>query len=194
MAKRHFWALFREAWGHAFTTKNIEAAWKATGIYPFDPDKIIATITRESTSPEPTQATAKTPKSARSMLRTFKQLRKEGHVNIEAASLLYAGIKLATNNEILHYEIEGLREGIIMEKKKRQRGKALGLYDEGGSPSQPLFFSPAKVAQVRQRATEEEQAKRQRKQAAEEKKHQAAITREQKALEKAERAAERAAK
>src|SRR2546430_4679531 len=46
ITKRHFWALFREAWGRAFTTKNIEAAWKATGMHPFDPDKVIAPITR----------------------------------------------------------------------------------------------------------------------------------------------------
>src|SRR5207237_9859192 len=105
----------------------------------------------------------------------------------EAAPLLHAGVRLATDNEILRYEIEGLREGIIMEKKKRKRGKAFGLYDEGGSPSQPLFFSPAKVAQARQRAAEMEQAEHQRKQAAEEKKFQAAIAKEQKAREKAER-------
>ena len=110
---------------------------------------------------------------------------------MEAAPLLHAGVRLATDNEILRFEIEGLREGIIMEKKKRQRAKALGLYDEGGSPSQPLFFSPAKVTRARQRAIEMEQAEHQRKQAAEEKKVQLAIAREEKAREAEERKAQR---
>ena len=189
MTKRHFWALFREAWGRAFTTKNIEAAWKATGMHPFDPDKVIAPITRrETTPPERQRATAKTPMSADSMVHSFNQLHEKGHIDMEALPLLRVGVKLATDIKILRREIANLRETIKVEKKKRKRGKAMGLYDECGSPSQPLFFSPAKVAQVRQRA------ERQHKEAAEEKKHQAARAREQKALEKAERAAERVAK
>ena len=49
MTKHHFWTLFHEAWGHAFTTKNTEATWKATGMHPFNLDKVITVITRETT-------------------------------------------------------------------------------------------------------------------------------------------------
>jgi hypothetical protein len=35
-----------------------------------------------------------------------------------------------------------------VEKKRRKRGKAMELYGEGGSPSQPLFFSPATAAKT----------------------------------------------
>jgi hypothetical protein len=54
---------------------------------------------------------------------------------MKAASLFYAGIRLATNNEILHFKIEGLQEGIIIEKKKYQCRKALSLYNKDRSPS-----------------------------------------------------------
>ena len=63
---------------------------------------------RKSTLLKLIQATTKTLKSVCSMLYTFKQLYKEGYINMEAASLPHIGIKLATDNEILHYEIEGL--------------------------------------------------------------------------------------
>jgi hypothetical protein len=138
---------------------------------------------------------------------------------MEAAPLLRAGVKLAADIKILRCEIADLRETIKGEKRRRKRGKAMGLYDKDGSPSQPLFFSPAKVAQARQRAAEEEQAERQaaeekevrsalarekkareeerkaqRKQAAEEKRIQSAIAREEKARGVEERKAERAAR
>ena len=108
MIKRHFWALFRKAWRCVFIMKNIEIAWKVTGVHLFNPDKIITTITRETTLPECQQATAKTLILANSMLRTFNQLHRKGHTDMEAIPLLHAGMKLAADIKILHYEIADL--------------------------------------------------------------------------------------
>jgi hypothetical protein len=49
---------------------------------------------------------------------------------------------------------------VLHEKKKRKRGKAMNLYDPKENKGQALFFSPTKIARVRQRVADEEQAER----------------------------------
>ena len=46
LIKRDFWPLFRDAWKQAFTATNVQSAWEATGIHPFNPEKVITTIIR----------------------------------------------------------------------------------------------------------------------------------------------------
>jgi hypothetical protein len=121
------------------------------------------------------------------MRRVYKKLEKEGHVDENAKILLRAGEKLATELEIVRHENDGLRKAIIHEKKKRKRGKAMNLYDPDEKEGQALFFSPAKVARVRQRNADLEQAERQRKQNLSDKKLQAAIARAEKAREAEEK-------
>ncbi|SRR6266536_2446837 len=92
----------------------------------------------------------------------FSRLQK-GHVDPKAAILVRAGEKLATDNEILHHENEGLRKAIIEEKKKSKRGKAMHFYDKCEKEGQALFFNSTKIAQIRQHNADSEQAERQRK-------------------------------
>ena len=42
-----------------------------------------------------------------------------------------------------------------IKKKRRKRGKAMNLYDPGEQGGRGLFFSPEKIARVRQRNTDE---------------------------------------
>jgi hypothetical protein len=117
------------------------------------------------------------------MRRTYKRLRKEGGSIKDAAILARAGEKIAAELEIVRHENEGLRKAIIHEKKKRKRGKAMNLYDPDEKEAQSLFFSPAKVARVRQRNADIEQAERQRQQDISDKRLQLAISRDEKARE-----------
>jgi hypothetical protein len=119
--------------------------------------------------------------------RTRKQLRKEGKINKEVSMLLRAGEKLATKLKIVRHENKGLRDAIIHEKKKRKHGKAMHLYNPGEHEGQALFFSPAKIARVRQRVADAEQAERQYKQDTSDKKLQRAIARDEKAREAEEK-------
>jgi DDE superfamily endonuclease len=104
LTKRDFWSLFYEAWKQAFTAKNVRSAWEKTGIYPFDPSKVLSIFQ----IPQETSHSAKklkTPSSTRGIRRTFKQLQKEGHVDEDAKILLHASEKLATELEIARHEI-----------------------------------------------------------------------------------------
>ena len=184
MTKRDFWRLFRPAWEKAFSNENISSAFEAAGIEPFNPSRILTAIKRNLTLPLPnTPGSFKTPGSSRALRRTFKRLQNEGHVDDKAAVLLRADEKLATNNDLLRHENRGLRNAIVHEKKKRKRGKAMYFLDEGETEGQALFFSPAKIARVRQRIRDADEAEQQRKQTAEDKKLQQAIARAEKAYE-----------
>lgn len=46
--KRHFWRFFRAAWKQAFTTQNIESGRATASIHPFNSERVLAIIRRES--------------------------------------------------------------------------------------------------------------------------------------------------
>jgi hypothetical protein len=165
----------------------VRSAWEAAGIHPFNPEKVLETIIYPKATLQTSPQQIKTPLSTRALRRTFKQLQKEGQINKNTRILLRAGEKLATKLEIVQHENQGLRKAVLHEKKKRKRGRAMNLYDPTENEGQALFFSPAKVARVRQRVADEEQAQLQRKQSASDKKLQAAIKRDEKAREAQER-------
>jgi DDE superfamily endonuclease/Tc5 transposase DNA-binding domain len=196
LTKRDFWPLFYEAWKKAFHAQNVRSAWEAAGLYPLNPKRVISTVIRQQTPPDEQQSQSqvyKTPGSSRSLRRTFQRLQNEGKIHPDAAVLLRAGEKLATNLNIVRRENIGLRKAVLHEKKKRKRGKAMHLYDEGENEGQARFFSPAKVARVRERTATAEEAQRQHQLAVQDKKLQMAISRAEKAREAKKRKEERQA-
>ena len=44
IGKEHFTSLYSPARGKAFTKRNITAAWAASGLFPFNPDRVLGTI------------------------------------------------------------------------------------------------------------------------------------------------------
>lgn len=194
LTKRDFWPLFYEAWEKAFHAKNVRSAWEAAGLYPLNPKRVISTIVRHQTPPEERNVQSqgyKTPGSTRSLRRTFRRLQEEGKIHPDAAVLLHAGEKFAADRDIVRHEVIGLRKAVLHEKKKRKRGKAMHLYDENETEGQGRFFSPAKIARVRERTLAADEAQRQHQLTAQDKKLQRAISKAEKAREAEERKQER---
>jgi hypothetical protein len=81
-------------------------------------------------------------------------------IHPDAAVLLHAGEKFAADRDIVRHENMGLRKAVLHEKKKRKRGKAMHLYDEGETEGQARFFSPAKIARIRERTAAAEETQR----------------------------------
>ncbi|KAM4062396.1 DDE superfamily endonuclease [Hirsutella rhossiliensis] len=191
LTKRNFWPLFRDAWNQAFTAKNIEAGWRATGIHPLDPGKVLSKISHSSDVTPPQTASEeramKTPGSLRAIRRITRRLRKEGPMDSRVTALSRASEKLATQYELVQHENRDLQEALKLAHKKGKRRKALGLFNPEESGGQPVFFSPAKVELARRRQTDKAQADEQRKQAIEDRRLQVAISREEKARESAEK-------
>jgi hypothetical protein len=190
LTKRDFWPLFHEAWEKAFCARNIRSAWEVAGIYPLNPQRVITNVITQPATPDrqvmPPQST-KTPRSIRSYRRSVRKLNKEGRVTPDMARLLRAGEKFAADLEIARHEVVSLRSAVVHEKKRRKRGKAMHLYEEGEAPGQARFFSPERIARVRSCNAAAETAEEQRRQQANDRKLQQAAARAEKAREAEER-------
>lgn len=196
LTKRSFWRLFAAAWERSVTFSNIKSAFAGPGIFPLEPEKVLTSIKTKTPSPanSDNDVKRKTPGSVRGLRRLAKEIREEQAMhtaNMEA--IIRACGKLAIQNEILQHENTGLRAALIEEKKKRKRGKGMGLFEKE-RPGEAQFFSPAKVAAVRQRAEEIQIESQLRKSLAEERRIQMAREKVEKAKAKAEKARESEAK
>jgi len=57
IGKQHFTCLYSPAREKALTKRNILAGWKASGLYPSNPDKVIKDIPKPVTEPTITKPT-----------------------------------------------------------------------------------------------------------------------------------------
>ena len=168
------------AWERSVTSSNTKSAFSSPGIFPLEPKKVLKSIKVKTPSPEngDHDLKRKTPESVRGVRRLAKEIRKEQAVHTaKLEKIVRACGKLAIQNDILQHEVTGLRAALVEEKKKRKRGKGMGLFDKE-RPGEAQFFSPEKVAAVRQRAEEIEIEKRLQKSLAEEKRIQQAREKE----------------
>jgi DDE superfamily endonuclease len=129
ITKRHFWRLFSVAWQKAFSPSNINSAFKATGLKPWDPQRILAFFQRPVLPPPPPMA-PRTPQDLRTLRHQIKALHRVRGINSPLSHVIRAAEIFATENEILRHENNGLRIAIKEEKRRRKRGKPLGLMDE----------------------------------------------------------------
>ncbi|QSS55024.1 hypothetical protein I7I53_02781 [Histoplasma capsulatum var. duboisii H88] len=75
--KRDFWRLFKKAWETAVTPANIEIAFAAADISPFNPEHVLAKILRPKTPPE--LLDPKTPTSIDGMRNLMKEINQQQH-------------------------------------------------------------------------------------------------------------------
>ena len=161
LTKRSFWSVFKPAWRKALTQANILPAFAAGGIYPLNPTIVLDQIKMKTPTPPSSdgEVRKKTPGSVRAVRRQIKAMQKtQGQLNEDVALLARACEKLVINNEILEHENGGLRQALQNEKKRRKRGKKMGLFPKD-EPGQAMFFSPAKIAAVRSHQEELEAQK-----------------------------------
>jgi hypothetical protein len=155
--------MFRTAWKSALTFNNIRSAFTATGVHPLNLKKVLDQIKKKTPSPVSSDNESKriTPGSVRGIRRTIKAVRSETpEITMGLDLIIRATEKLAIKNDILEHENKGLRTALIDEKKRRKRGKPMGLFAKD-EPGQAIFFSPAKITAVRTRQKELEAQKEQ---------------------------------
>ena len=181
MSKRMFYGLFKVAWAKAFTKKNITSAFAKTGIWPFDPEVMMAKIRKPIQSlVENEIKEVKTPMTCRGVRRAQQAYEAEPtRQNLEV--IFRATSRLAAQCSIQLHENLGLRKALTIEQKKRQRGKRLNLLGE--EDSGPQVFTPSRVALAKAYQASKEDAEQARKDGIAEKKAVAAAKREQKAIE-----------
>ena len=191
--KRNFWPLFKSAWKSALTMSNIKSVFAATGIWPSDSTRVLRHIRTKTPSPPSTtnESTRKTPNSVRGVRRAIKGLKAKDLHTSEGMDLIIRGIeKLAVEKDILEHTNNGLIEASIGEKKRRRRGKPMGLLSPDAS-GQAMFFSPARIAVIREQQQELEAQKEAEKLTKEANKQRKAIEKNEKAQKIQQRKEER---
>lgn len=193
VTKRSFWILFKSSWTQALTLENIRSSFATPGIFPVNSSKTLNSLKYQTPSPtcSDNESKRETPASVRGLRRITKHISKEeDSISADMALIIRGSQKIAIRAEILEHENKGLRKALIEEKRRRKKGKKMGLFDND-EPGQAQFFSPTKIATVRERAQEIEEQNQREKALAEENKRQRALAREQKAAEAQNRREER---
>ena len=125
MSKRSFYGFFKRAWEVFFTSENIEFAWRATDIWPYNSEKTFAICCAPKLPTTPIKKThiqfaINTPLSSHAM----RQLAQNGHLNPQDAyiqALLRGSKQLAAQVSYLQFKNKGLLEALKVEKKKSSR-------------------------------------------------------------------------
>lgn len=193
MTKRLFWPMFKAAWEKSFTEKNILSAFEKTGIWPYKPERTIAIIEKPKVSELlSTQSNLATPINCRSV----RQIQKSYAIASTKSKLeliFRSMVKLSTLHLTDLHITSGLIESFALEKKKRKRGRNLGLLQEGNLGEAQLY-SPDKIKKAKQLQAEKDVEKELEQLNKEARKATAAALRIRKEAAKEERALQRAAR
>ena len=162
ITKRDFFRLFSIAWSVAFHSKNITKSFSATGLYPLDPQAILARFESNELITRPSTSDSATSVLSASEWRKIERLLQK--VVVEADNLRDKRVKkmshtihaMSVQTSLLQHENERLREALLNEKKRRQRGKPLLLEAPKEYKGGAVFYSPSKVGAARARQAQKE--------------------------------------
>ena len=148
MIKKMFWTLFKAAWKTSFTSKNIKKAFESTGIWPFKPEKTVKKL--QKSIPFPVIPATALRRTAQILLNccALRQLGNLSPTLNNVAQLQYVAMQLAASFEIAQHENRQLKVALFNEKKRRNRGKRLGLTGEEAT-GVPEFYSPSRILKAR---------------------------------------------
>lgn len=129
ITKRDFFALFWRSWDTALSSKNIESSWRSVGIWPWNPEHVLARFTKIPEERPSSSESSKSVLQAEDWRRIETLLRKVvSDVYHQDTKILSSTMHhLLTENIILKLRCQGLEEALVNEKKRRQRGKPLLL-------------------------------------------------------------------
>ncbi|KAF8863694.1 hypothetical protein BDZ45DRAFT_108378 [Acephala macrosclerotiorum] len=132
MSKRFFYSLFKTAWEKSFTEKNIQHAFAKPGIWPINSDAVVSKLIQSKQTEEEDLEVPFSPQNGMDihrMKRGFDKASSEEKLQ-KVDELLDALERKTAKLSIAQKEASGLRAIIILEQKKRQRGKRLNLAGE----------------------------------------------------------------
>lgn len=181
-----FWA----SWNEVFTSKNINSAFKHTGLYPFNPEIVIQKFTKKIES-RPSSSESTTSIIPAEDWKRLEKLVETVVTNVyeqKAIQLKDTVLHLSTENILLKDENEGLKRALINAKKHKNKKKPLLL----GLPSEQdggaLFMSPTKVQQARDIISQKNDEAAQQQARKDDKKLQQQLKKQAKEAEKAKNA------
>jgi hypothetical protein len=130
IGKRDFYKLFKLAYQMAFTSANIESAWKQTGLYPLNPSMILDQV---STKLETTESRPMTGSSGSQSSISGSDWMKINQVigdamgdalSHEVRRAIKVYHQLQAENALLKAKISSLKEAVSLEKRLKKPRKA----------------------------------------------------------------------
>ncbi|EED12682.1 pogo transposable element, putative [Talaromyces stipitatus ATCC 10500] len=190
LTKRDFFRLFWASWNEVFISKNINSAFRTTGLYPFDPEIVINKFNKKITSrPFSSESGASIipPEDWRRLEKLVKTV--VNNIYDEKAVQLRETVShLSTQLILLQNENQGLKRALINAKKPKNKKQPLLL----GLPSEQdggaLFMSPTKVQQARDIISQKNDEAAQKQAHKDDKKLQQQLKKQAKEAEKVKRA------
>jgi hypothetical protein len=162
ISKRDFFSLFWPAFEKAFAKENIVSAWSNTGIWPFDPQKVLKSFPEAQKakvrSQRSTQRSSDSPLSVYDSPSKTKRLR-----SMLSASSAYSDCKtqktlgklsdtvlgLSAKLVLANLRVKHLSESLRMEEGRKKRRRKVVDELRASGPSETLFMSPSKIQKTR---------------------------------------------
>jgi hypothetical protein len=138
-----FWRVFEHSWKDSFTEKNIISSFKATGLYPFSPKKVLNKIPERPKDQTETNPCYK----IRQLRQKAKQDPKWQDPMIQ--DFLNCFEHMAIELECTKHDVAQLKETIKRERKKIPNSKQI-LHPDLPNLGKGMFLTPGKIQKARQ--------------------------------------------
>lgn len=163
--KGDFFPLFWKAWISSFQEEIILKSFEATSISPFNPEVILKRFTKTTQDKQGSRESSTSVLSGSDWRKLDRLVRSvvEGQSSKNAQKLSHSFHHISVQNELLRYEINGLKEALLAKEKYKKKSKPLDLQQRQEYHGGAVFWSPRKVreARVRQSMKEQEEKERQ---------------------------------
>jgi hypothetical protein len=126
MTKGDFFPLFWSAWGAAFKPQTIRRSFEATGIHSLNADVILKKYRKEESSSDESSASCLSEEDwlkLESIIRRMVKDQSDKNVKKLCRSLHHISVQ----NSILHGEIRGLRDSLLVKKRLQKKSVTLQL-------------------------------------------------------------------
>jgi hypothetical protein len=190
LTKRDFFRLFWASWDTTFTSKNIYAAFESTGLYPFNPERVIHKFEKKDGS-RPSSSESWASIIPPGDWKRLDKLMRAVVTDIfckEAIQLKKSVDYLAAENMLLKDKVIGLETALINARKRPNKKKPLLLGLSSEKDGGALFLSPSKVQQARDVISQKNEEAAQEKARKDDKKLQQQLAKQAREFKKAERA------
>ena len=163
--KGDFFALFWKAWVSSFKEETILKSFEATGISPFNPEIILKRFTKPIQDQQGSRESSTSVLSGSDWRKLDRLVRSavEDQSSRDAQKLSHSLHHISVQNELLRYEINRLKEALLIKKKHKKKGKLLNLQQRQEYHGGAVFWSPRKVREARVRQSVKEQEEKEQK-------------------------------
>jgi hypothetical protein len=151
--KSDFFHLFWKAWTSTFTQGLILRSFEVTGISPLQPNVILQRFAKDTPEASDSNSSSSSVYSGSDWLKIETLLRKvaKDEGSKELKKIRRSLHHISIQNQLLHYEISGLKEVLKTQKKHKKKSKPLDLQKNHEYHGGAVFWSPRKVQEARSR-------------------------------------------